>query len=101
MIPRHSSVVTIDHRFAQLDSGIVDEDVDREAFGVEMLERGDDRRFVGDVEGARLDAYGRRFAKDFAASASFFSSRPLRTIVSAGRRKAARHCEAQGRPRSR
>ena len=35
-------------------AGVVDEDVDGDALGVEMLERGANRRFVGDVEGARL-----------------------------------------------
>ena len=51
----------VEHRFAQLVSGIVDEDVDREALAVEMLEGGADGRFVRDVEGARKDAAAVRF----------------------------------------
>ncbi len=50
---RHSLGLDIEHRFAQLVPGVVDEDVDREALGVEMLESGADGRFVRDVERAR------------------------------------------------
>ena len=41
------------HWLAQLDAGVVDEDVDGDALGVEALERAPDRRLVRDVERAR------------------------------------------------
>ena len=43
------------HGLAELNPGVIDEDVDLDALGVEALESGEDRLFVGDVEGVRLD----------------------------------------------
>ena len=45
----------LDHRLAQLDAGIVDENVDLDALGVEPLEGGDYGRLVGDVEAGLMD----------------------------------------------
>ncbi len=49
-----------EHRLAQLNAGIVDEDVDCDALGVETLEDAADLSVVGDVESARRDAMARR-----------------------------------------
>ena len=40
----------LDERFAQLDTGIVDQDVDVDALGVEVGERPLDGGLVGDIE---------------------------------------------------
>src|SRR5580693_1867049 len=45
----------IHHRLAELNPGVVDQDVDLNALSVEMLERRENRLFVGDVEAARFD----------------------------------------------
>ena len=45
----------IDHRLAELNAGVVDENVDFNAGGVEMLESGENRLFVRDVESVRFD----------------------------------------------
>jgi hypothetical protein len=44
----------LDHRLAELDAGIVDEDVDRDAGGVEAFESAQHRCLVRDVEGGGL-----------------------------------------------
>ena len=51
---RHSSVLRSSIGLRSWNAGVVDENVDLDARGVEMLEGGEDRRFVGDVEGARV-----------------------------------------------
>ena len=43
----------LEHRLPELEPGVVDEDVDLDARGVEMLEGGENRAFVGDIEGPR------------------------------------------------
>ena len=45
----------IHHRLAELNPGVVDQDVDLDALDVEMLECRENRLFLGDVEGARFD----------------------------------------------
>src|ERR1700735_3564183 len=45
----------IDHGLAELNAGVVDENVDRNALCVEMLEGRQDRALIGDVEGTRAD----------------------------------------------
>ena len=42
----------IEHRLAELNAGIVDEDVDGKAIRIEGVESGDDRGLVRDIEGA-------------------------------------------------
>ena len=44
----------VQHRLAELNAGVVDENVDLDPRRVEMVEGGEDRAFVGDVEGARV-----------------------------------------------
>ncbi len=44
----------VNHRLAELNAGVVDQDVDLDALAIEMLEGREDRRFVGDVEGDAL-----------------------------------------------
>ena len=46
----HSAGGQLDQRLAKLDARVVDENVDRDAVGIEPGERGDDRGFIGDVE---------------------------------------------------
>ncbi len=82
----------IDHRFAELVSGIVDEDVDREAFGVEMLECRADRRFVGDVKCARRHAMARRL-EGLGGRSQFALVPAVENERRAGPREASRHCE--------
>ena len=45
----------IHHGLAELNAGVVDEDVDVDAGGVEMLESRENRFLIGDVEGVRFD----------------------------------------------
>src|SRR5208282_226643 len=84
----------IDHRFAQLVSSIVDEDVDREAFGVEMLEGGANSRFVRYVKGADEDAAAVGL-DGLRSGRQFFLIAAVEDDGSAARRKRARHPEAK------
>ncbi len=51
----HSAVAKLDHRLSQLDAGVVDEDVDRDALVVEALEGREDGGLVRDVETGLVD----------------------------------------------
>ncbi len=50
----------LEDRLAELDAGVVDQDVDRDAGRVERGEGGLDRRLVGDVEGRLVDGVALR-----------------------------------------
>ena len=84
----------VEHRLAELESGIVDEDVDLDALGVEMLEGAKNRRFVGDVERARQRAQPFRL-EGLGDRGQFPLIAAVENDFRPGRREAPRHREPE------
>ena len=84
----------LEHRLPELEPGVVDQDVDFDARGVEMLEGGENRGFVGDVEGACVRAPGFRL-EGFGDVRELLLVAAVEDNFGPGRRETFRHGEPE------
>jgi hypothetical protein len=82
----------VHHWLAELNAGVVDENVDVDARGVELLKGGDDRLFVRDVKGARCDIMP-VIRNRLGRAGQFLLVAAVENDCRARRREAPRHCE--------